>query len=73
MIRAGSTRTRVLRWVGALAVLQTTAGCSLDYDYLRGNGLGENAGDSGSSTDFNGIRYSIFLVRTFWRMSVRSF
>jgi hypothetical protein len=39
---------QTLRWVGALAVLQTTAGCSLDFDYLRGNGQGESAGDSGS-------------------------
>ena len=34
---------------------------------------GENAGDSGSSTVFIGIRYSIFRVRTFWTISVRSF
>jgi hypothetical protein len=31
-----------------LAALQTTAGCSLDFDYLRGNGQSETAGDSGS-------------------------
>ena len=34
---------------------------------------GEKLGDSGSSTDFIGIRSSIFAVRTFWMMSVRSF
>ena len=34
---------------------------------------GENAGDSGSSTDFIAMRVSIFRVSTFWMMSVRSF
>ena len=34
---------------------------------------GEKLGDSGSSTVFIGIRSSIFLVRTFWMISVRSF
>ena len=33
----------------------------------------EKVGDSGSSTDFMGIRVSIFRVRTFCTMSVRSF
>ena len=34
---------------------------------------GENAGDSGSSTDFIGIRSSILRVSTFSMISVRSF
>ena len=34
---------------------------------------GENDGDSGSSTDFIGIRSSMFRVSTFWMTSVRSF
>src|SRR5262249_35767903 len=34
---------------------------------------GEKQGDSGSSTDFIGIRISIFLVRTFCTMRLRSF
>ena len=34
---------------------------------------GEKFGDSGSSTDFIGMRSSIFRVSTFWMISVRSF
>jgi len=34
---------------------------------------GENDGDSGSSTDFIGIRSSTFFVSTFWIISERSF
>ena len=34
---------------------------------------GENDGDSGSSTDFNGMRSSIARVSTFCTISVRSF
>ena len=34
---------------------------------------GEKPGDSGSSTDFIGMRISIWRVNTFWTMSVRSF